>query len=156
MAQISLAVSIVCFSTYLHRTLRYKIRYNYILSVLTDRSASAVPWPRLAGASPSDGSRVPPLTDVRTPPPLQLQARQLSGLVETARQNCTELERKLQAVTLYREMAQLERQLNTLLDTLNGTDQREAVVVRASVDGQRDGKGPRTLMGGGDGPGDRG
>ncbi|XP_037071742.1 uncharacterized protein LOC119092949 [Pollicipes pollicipes] len=54
-------------------------------------------------------------------PQLNFQARQLSALVEGAREEKLELERKLQAVTLYREMARLEHELTAVLGAINGS-----------------------------------
>ena len=62
-------------------------------------------------------------------PHLSQQARQLSGLVDTARQNCTDLERKLQAVTLHQEIVQLERQVGAILSAINDS----ADTVRADL-----------------------
>ncbi|XP_043221042.1 uncharacterized protein LOC122381206 [Amphibalanus amphitrite] len=65
----------------------------------------------------------------REQPQLAHQAQQLAGLVDTAGNHCADLERKRQAVTLYCEMAQLERQLDTILADIN----ESADTVRADL-----------------------
>ena len=50
-----------------------------------------------------------------------LQVRQLSGLVDTVWHNCMDLERKVQAVSIYREMVWLEQQLGSILTAMSGS-----------------------------------
>jgi len=54
----------------------------------------------------------------REAPQLQLQTRQLAAMLEKARRDTQEAERKLQAVTLYGELWQLDRDVTELLATL--------------------------------------